>query len=265
MEEYILPLNGLYYRINNFQPQRQTLVFIHGLTGSSSAWEKYEKRFENTYNLLTFDLRGHGKSKKYPSEKDYKIETIAKDLYDLVTFLKIEKFVLISHSFGTLIALEFLRQHPAMVTSVIFLNPAYHLKMIKFFIGFVASCLFLSKLLPFYSRRGKHIDYSQFTNSGDFDTKRIMLDTLSTTVAVYFYCLKQIYQYKYKNAWSEVNKPTLVLHGEKDKISSVDNAIEISHMIKGSKLIILPRANHITVFNNFEEVAEAIKNFVGQK
>ena len=56
----------IYYRTNEFKSDRLTLVFVHGVSGSSSAWLPYEKIFENKYNVLTYDIRGHGLSKKYP-------------------------------------------------------------------------------------------------------------------------------------------------------------------------------------------------------
>ena len=67
MKELFFVEKGIYYRINDFKPDRATLVLIHGASGSSSAWWPYEKMFENKYNMLTYDIRGHGMSKKYPN------------------------------------------------------------------------------------------------------------------------------------------------------------------------------------------------------
>ena len=64
MQEYIFQPKKIYYRKNDFRPDCPTLVFIHGISGSSSAWLLYEKKFKDQYNILTFDLRGHGNSWK---------------------------------------------------------------------------------------------------------------------------------------------------------------------------------------------------------
>jgi len=87
MQEYIWE-DRIYYETNEFKPDRLTLVFVHGVSGSSSAWLPYEKIFENKYNILTYDIRGHGKSKKYPNYSDYEIKNFAEDLHDLISFLK---------------------------------------------------------------------------------------------------------------------------------------------------------------------------------
>ena len=64
MKEYYFDNDKIYYRTNEFKADRLILVFIHGVSGSSSSWWTYEKIFENKYNILTYDIRGHGKSKK---------------------------------------------------------------------------------------------------------------------------------------------------------------------------------------------------------
>src|SRR5690348_17054682 len=106
MNESFSP-RGIYYRTNEFK-DRPTLIFVHGLTGSSSAWFPYEREFEEDYNLLTFDLRGHGRSEKPKHYRDYAISEFVADLEDLIDRLAIKEFNLISHSFGTVIALPFL-------------------------------------------------------------------------------------------------------------------------------------------------------------
>src|ERR1035437_9988341 len=96
MQEHIFE-DRIYYRTNEFKTDRLTLVFAHGVSGSSSAWLPYEKIFENKYNILSYDIRGHGKSKKYPHYEDYEIKNFALDLHDLITHLKISKFIRLEH------------------------------------------------------------------------------------------------------------------------------------------------------------------------
>lgn len=62
MQEYIYSPKKIFYKKNEFKPGRPALVFVHGLSDSSSAWLPYEKKFEAQSNILTFDLRGHGYS-----------------------------------------------------------------------------------------------------------------------------------------------------------------------------------------------------------
>lgn len=265
MKEFIFPTTGIYYRTNDFRPNRKTLVFVHGLTGSSSAWVKYERLFEDKYNILTFDLRGHGESKKFKYYQDYEIKKFSHDIYDLINYLEIKEFILISHSYGTIIALEFLQEYPNMARAAVFLSPVYNLREMKLSIGFSGIVMNLAGLFsffPFHPKKGIHIDYSKYPNTGDWSPRRLKADITNTGIRIYLYCLKQLLKSYRKSSWEGLKMPILIVHGKKDTISPVENAIAISSLIDGSKLILLDNANHIIVINNFDEVSEAIDKFV---
>jgi len=254
----------LFYKKNEFKLGRKTIVFVHGLSGSSSAWIKYEIKFEKEYNVLSFDLRGHGKSFKPKKYSDYEIKCFADDLAELLEFLKIKKCILVSHSFGTLIALEFLSKYQDKVSATVFLSPSYCIgksklgKIIKPFLN-VAHVF---RLFPFFVRRGVHVDYSRFKNSGDWSISRNFADIPNTGVRVFLYCLSQSYKFDRENILKNIHVPTLIIHGEKDSIFPVSNGKKMAAEIKNSKLILLPNANHILVLNYFAEVSAAMEEFI---
>src|SRR5579859_2075215 len=99
MKEDYLSERGIYYRTNDFKGGRPTLVFVHGLLGSSSAWAPYEKLLQGNYNILTFDLRGHGKSVRPLKYREYEVRYFVKDIAALLEHLHITECVLVSHSF----------------------------------------------------------------------------------------------------------------------------------------------------------------------
>ena len=78
--------NRIYYRTNDWKSDRTTIVFVHGVCGSSSAFWEFEKKLGEKYNILAYDLRGHGLSKRYREYSDYKIENFSKDLLELVNY-----------------------------------------------------------------------------------------------------------------------------------------------------------------------------------
>ncbi|MBU4216945.1 alpha/beta hydrolase [Candidatus Parcubacteria bacterium] len=250
--------------MNEFKSDRPTLFFVHGISGSSSAWKLYEEKFSNKFNILTFDLRGHGKSAKFPNLEDYAISKFAEDIFDLLSYLKIESFILVSHSFGVLVALEFMAQHMGMVEKVIFLSPNYAPNRIP--IAKVIRPLFnlvgLLKILPFNPSSGEHIDYNRFKNTGDWNIPRMVADVSNTSLRVYLFGSRQSYEVDYEAIVNQINQPTLIVHGKKDSIFPVAGAISMSQKIKKSKLILLDEADHILVLNNFPEVAGAIEAFV---
>lgn len=256
--------NEIYYRTNEFRPERLTLVFIHGVSGSSSAWLPYEKIFEQRYNILNYDIRGHGMSKKYPNYLDYKVENFAEDLNELILFLNIKKFVLVSNSFGSLIHLEYLKSHGENVLANIFTSPevyAYEGFMAKIFRAILKLTIFL-KLLPFNPKPRGHVDYSKYPNSTDWSVGRNFADMRNTGLRAHFYTLKQSFRPDQEYSLEKTNVPTLIIHGEKDTMVPIKNALAMSKKINGAQFIGIPNVDHNTVHNAVKEMSEAMESFL---
>ncbi len=264
MKESFFENRGIAYRTNGFEASRPTLVFIHGLSGSASAWFPYEGLFSATHNLLSFDLRGHGMSAKPTHYKDYDLAKSAEDLYELLEHLHVGRFTLISHSFGTLVALEFLLAHEGRVSGAIFLSPVAGLRRTKLFSLTRAATVTLASLFsvfPFRPVVRGRVDYTPFTHTGDWNLRRIGRDLRITTLRVYIYSLAHAYTKGYDFLWERVAVPTLIMHGKEDSIIPVENAVRLASEIPGAELVILARANHVIVLNNIPEVAEHIRAF----
>jgi pimeloyl-ACP methyl ester carboxylesterase len=261
-EYYLIGKPSICYRKNNFRA-RKTLVFIHGLSGSSSAWDKYEKFFSNDYNILTFDLRGHGRSDKPSRFEDYELNKLAGDLYSLLKHEKIRKLVLISHSFGNLIALEFLKKHGEMVQKVVFLSAAHNpgrrlaAKVIKPFLTIYSHLNFNP-----IKKKGSHVDYSKYMMTGDWNIPRMIADIRNTTLRIYLYGTLQSYYVNSYDFLPKIKQQTLIIHGAKDTIFPLNHAQEMSRAIKNCKMIVLGKADHILVLNYFEIISKHMKKFI---
>ena len=264
MKEYLFD-DRIYYQTNEFKPERLTLVFAHGVSGSSSAWLPYEKIFENKYNILTFDIRGHGKSKKFLHYADYGIKNFADDLHGLVSHLNISKFVLISNSFAALIALEYIKLWRENVIANVFTSPEVYLhktflaKVIRPILKILTGIL---SFLPFNPKPRGHVDYSKHINSTDWDIKRNLADMKNTGLHAHFYTLRQSLVLGQEYSLERINVPTLIIHGEKDTMIPLKNAVAMSKEIKNSELISIPDIDHNTVHNAVKKMSSAIETFL---
>jgi pimeloyl-ACP methyl ester carboxylesterase len=242
-----------------------TLVFAHGVSGSSSAWIPYQKIFENKYNLLFYDIRGHGLSKKYPNYEDYEIKNFANDLHDLVSYLHISKFILISNSFAALIALEYLKHWREDVLANVFTSPEIFINegfSAKIFRPSLKLLTAIISVLPFNPKPRGQVDYRNHQNSTDWDIKRNLADIGNTGLRAQFYTLKQTFTEKPKYDLEKINAPSLIIHGEKDSLVPIKNAIKMSKQIKNCELVVIPKTNHNSVHNAVREMSEAIENFI---
>jgi pimeloyl-ACP methyl ester carboxylesterase len=183
MQEHYFDNNRIYYRTNEFKSDRLTLVFIHGVSGSSSAWLDYEPIFENKYNLCIYDIRGHGMSKKYPHFEDYEIKNFADDLHELVSNLGVKKFILITNSFGGLIGLEYIKKYQdallanIMTSPEIFLNEEPIATIIRPILWLITKIV---SVFPFNGKPRGHVDYSKYINVSEWNIGRNWADMHNT-------------------------------------------------------------------------------------
>jgi len=105
-------------------PDKDWVVFIHGAGGSSSIWHRQLKAFQEHFNVLLVDLRGHGKSKemstmkKYYKEK-YTFKTVSKDVLEVLHKNGIEKAHFVGVSLGTIIIRTIAEMEPEIVKSLV--------------------------------------------------------------------------------------------------------------------------------------------------
>lgn len=266
MREFFSPETQIYYRTNDLKPGRPSLLFVHGMSGCAAAWEKYEAKFSNQYNVVSLDLRGHGKSGKQKKYADYRLTKFAADLIWLIKKLELNHIILISHSFGTLVAFEFLKTHEKLISAAIFLSPNLNVnnrlaaQIIKPFLALVP---WLEKL-PFPLTTGRHIIYQKYLHTGDWNLRRSLADIKNTSLRVYLYCTRQAYSGSYEQVLKHIKIPCLIIHGQKDSIFPVSNAHYLKKYVSQAQLKILPQADHILVLNYFPEVSTAIEKFIRQ-
>jgi 3-oxoadipate enol-lactonase len=109
----------LYYEMHG---EGQPLVFIHGLGSSTRDWELQVPEFGKSYQVITFDLRGHGQSDK--PEGPYHVPMFATDLFGLLQTLGIGSAHIVGISLGGAVAFQFALDYPARVNTLTIVNSA---------------------------------------------------------------------------------------------------------------------------------------------
>lgn len=108
-------VNGASYAYTS-QGSGEVLILLHGFTGSSLTWEKYITKWRESYQVITIDLPGHGKSFAKPQKT---MSELSKDLARIFKFLHIKQAHLLGYSMGGRVALSFAMEYPELVHSLI--------------------------------------------------------------------------------------------------------------------------------------------------
>ncbi len=100
--------------------QGPCLVLIHGYTDNLNLWYNQVPEFSKRYRVLTYDVRGFGKTEVRPAA--YSMGLFAEDLVELLRALAIPSACVLGYSMGGRIALEFALTHPEMTAGLILAN-----------------------------------------------------------------------------------------------------------------------------------------------
>ena len=92
------------------------LFLIHGIGAAKDAWRLLVTQLSKHFTVITYDLRGHGKSPV--TNLDFTLNDLIADLERLREKTKIEKAHFIGHSLGGMIAPAYAKKFPDNTLSV---------------------------------------------------------------------------------------------------------------------------------------------------
>jgi len=117
-----LTANGVQLHYDDVGTGPQTIVFLHGLMLASESYEAQREAFRATHRVITFDLRGQGRSEKTQIGLD--LDTLAADAAALVKQLVGGPCHVVGFSMGSFVAMRVAARHPALVRSLTLIGPS---------------------------------------------------------------------------------------------------------------------------------------------
>lgn len=92
------------------------LIILHGLLGLSDNWVSIGKLLATVYNVIIPDLRNHGQS---PHSSNFNYDVMAEDIVELMDDLELTSAVIMGHSMGGKVAMQFALQNPEKTDKLI--------------------------------------------------------------------------------------------------------------------------------------------------
>lgn len=102
----------------------KNIILIHGIATSSKTWQPLVKLLDKKKcRIIAYDLLGFGESPR-PEDKTYDVNDHAESLLASIDRkVKRQKFIIVGHSMGCLIASHIATKYPSMVEHVILYEP----------------------------------------------------------------------------------------------------------------------------------------------
>jgi pimeloyl-ACP methyl ester carboxylesterase len=103
--------------------QGPDVVLVHGLGGNLAGWHLgIVPELQQEYRVLTYDLRGHGRSSAPPA--GYTTGDMVEDLRGILDALAIEKAAFVGHSWGADVVLHFALLNPERASELVVVEGA---------------------------------------------------------------------------------------------------------------------------------------------
>lgn len=104
-----------------YREGRPSLMFLHGLLGSSVNWHGIVRALEGAFHILVPDLRNHGNS---PHSDNISYPAMAGDISELVDDQGLDAIMLIGHSMGGKVAMWLAMHNPEWLQKLVVVDIA---------------------------------------------------------------------------------------------------------------------------------------------
>jgi 3-oxoadipate enol-lactonase len=226
------------------QGSGEPLLLIMGLSYPSYMWHRSRPVFAKNYRTIALDNRGVGQS-DVPSGV-YSIPLMASDAAAVLDAAGIESAHLFGASMGGMIAQEFALQYPHRVRSLILGSTAAggpHAVQAQ---PEALEALLRRDVTPEQSKEAIiPFIYDPATPRERIDEDMVIRMKWYPTPQGYMGQLQGIFGWEASSRLAQITAPTLVIHGESDRLVPPANARLIAERIPGAKLVLIPHAGHI--------------------
>lgn len=258
----------------------QVIVFTNGYATSDFYWEHQVDFFSSTHKVVTWDLKGHGRSGPAHDLEACTIADCADDLRRVLDAAGVEKASFAGFSLGCQIILEAWRTLSDRITHLIpifgtygspfdsLLHPAVGKRAFGFFRR-VAPAFASEAMLGMHhamSTPMAHISNKLFGMVGrDVDRHTMQplydhfLEIDGDTWAAMGIAAQE---HTARDVLQTIGCPTLIIAGGRDLLTPPHLSLDMRERIPTAELLMLPDATHSGLFEYPEEITRAIQDFI---
>ena len=100
------------------------LVCVHGFGGAKEDFADHLEALAERWRVITVDLRGHGDSDAPSDPSSYSLDRLARDVEAVADAVGAERFRLLGHSMGGMVARRIVLDHPERVEALVLMSTA---------------------------------------------------------------------------------------------------------------------------------------------
>lgn len=229
-------------------PENQPIILLHGWGQNTEMMAPVVKGFEDKFHIVLIDLPGFGKSDEPTTawtidEYVYMVEVIVRKM-------KLKNPILIGHSFGGKVALEYTSYHHDVDKLIVF-APSFKAgvtdtnlktKMLK--------GLKRIPLLKIFEKWAKdHMGSVDYKNASP-TMKQVLVQSVTSGI---------------EHHLGRITAPTIAIWGDLDDQVPLEQAYELEQSIPDCGLIVYPGGTHYAYLEDLRKTRQILKNFLTEK
>ncbi len=220
---------------------RPALFFVQGAGGHALQWVNQLRHFSKHYRCVAPDLRGHGHSDK--ARDGYTMDRVTDDLVAVLDGLDLqEPVVLLAHSAGGLLGINFAARYPERLTKLVLVNTAAQLPLNNWMrLGLRIPSVLMVLIRPFLQRRGRF-------NAPPHIFKKFVENSVGSW-----------------QGWDllpDITVPTLVIAGQRDWYVRPSLSRRTAYAMPRARLEIIRAAGHQSPLERPAAVNRALERFL---
>lgn len=260
------------------------LLLLHGGPGVPSSYLKPLERLADERPIIFYDQLGSGKSDRPSDPTLWRTERFVEELAQLRNALGLKQVHILGHSWGTMLAVDYMLTKPSGVVSLILASPCLSVprwiedaNMYRSALpketqeilrqheeaGTTDSEEYFNATMEFYKRHMCRLDPWPAELESTFS--QLNMDVYGTMWGPSeFYATGTLKDYDRTGQLSEITVPTLFTAGRYDEATPKTTAWYQS-FVPNSKLEIFEDASHITMFEKPDQYCQAVRDFLNSK
>ena len=254
----IAHINGIdVFYLTDGDPHKPAIIFSNSLGTDHSMWDGQLEALRREFYLIRYDTRGHGLTNA--PKGPYSIEQLGKDVISLLDYLSIDKAFFCGISMGGLIGQWLAIHAPKRIEALVVANTASK----------IGNEQAWNERAALVRKEGLHgVAESapsrwftpEFYGSNRSGVNELLINLKNMNPEGYASCCEALANEDLRGEVSKINVPVLIISGDKDPVTTLEDARVMQSEIQGSQITSLA-ASHISNIEAESEFNVAIKQF----
>jgi pimeloyl-ACP methyl ester carboxylesterase len=204
------------------------LILLNPFTGTCASWRPFTPELSKYFRVISVEIPGHGRSDAMDTSGIYSFRKAAEYVIGLIDFLKLDSFNIIGTSTPGVIGLYIATMQPVRVKNLVVIGSQAYFsvetrKVITSWGQGVKDSAWLAESIKTHGKeKGTQLLVQLWNFRANYGNPSLTSDILSTITA-----------------------KTLIIHGDRDDIIPVSQAIEMYNNINKRYLWIVPNGGHL--------------------